>query len=384
MSGKRKIHFNSAFTIGNELKYIQQAVENLRLSGNGPFSKKCQQWLEDNLGCKKALLTHSGTGALEMMALLCRVGPGDEVIMPSFTFVSTANAFALQGATPVFVDIRPHDMNIDPELVADAVTPRTKVIVPVHYAGHPCDMERINEIARRKNLFVVEDAAHAFLIPHKGRHLGTWGNLGCLSFHETKNIICGEGGALLINDPVLMDRAEIIWEKGTNRKDFSKGTVAKYTWVDLGSSYYPNEITSAFLFAQLERCSEIIGRRKTLHRHYYQRLRALHEKGMIGLDENGLDESSTCHIFYLFTRDKAERARLINYLAGLEIMSVFHFVPLHSSEAGKKYGRVHGAMTITDDYSDRLLRLPLHYQLTENEVDEVCDAVYRFYGFNPD
>lgn len=376
---KIRIPYNKPFIAGKELYYIAQAVIEGHLSGDGPFTKLCHQWFELNLRCPRTLLTHSCTAALEMAAILCDVQPGDEVIMPSFTFVSTANAFVLRGAVPVFVDIRPDTLNMNENLIGDAITPRTRVIVPVHYAGVACGMEKIMHLAKEHNLIVVEDAAQALLSTFNEKFLGTIGHLGCLSFHETKNIISGEGGALLINDSRFEERAEIIREKGTDRSRFFRGEVDKYTWVDIGSSYLPSELTSAFLYAQLEQAEKIIATRRRIFAGYITMLRSLEEAGFVRLPCVG--DGSTCngHIFYIITRSFDERTRLAKYLREKGILSVFHYVPLHSSAGGKKYGRESGEMKFSDDLSNRLLRLPLFYEMSDSETEEVAEAVRSFY-----
>lgn len=377
---KLNIPFNKPFIAGKELYYIAQAVINGHLSGDGQFTKRCHQWLEEQLKCSCALLTHSCTAALEMSAILCDLQPGDEVIMPSFTFVSTANAFVLRGAIPVFVDIRYDTLNIDEKLIESAITSRTKAIVPVHYAGVPCEMDVIMEIAKNHKLFVIEDAAQALLSTYKGNYLGTIGHLGCLSFHETKNIISGEGGALLINNPCFKERSEIIREKGTNRSKFFRGEVDKYTWVDLGSSYLPSELIAAFLYAQMEQADCIINRRRNIYQKYMEGLLHLQEKGQISLPIVKEGSNANGHIFYIITESLDERTRLISYLRENNILAVFHYVPLHSSPAGKKYGRTFGELKYTDDLSDRLLRLPIYYEMTDKEVEQVIDRINEFYG----
>ena len=375
------IPFNRPFIAGKELYYIAQAVlSHGRISGDGTFTRKCQDWLEKTLGTPKALLTHSCTAALEMSAILCDIGPGDEVIIPSFTFVSTANAFVLRGGVPVFVDIREDTLNLDERLIKDALTPKTKAIVPVHYAGTPCNMEFILNLAKEKGLRVIEDAAQGHLSTYQGQYLGTMGDLGCLSFHETKNIISGEGGALLINDPKLIERAEIIWEKGTNRKKFFRGDVDKYTWEDIGSSYLPSDIIAAFLYAQLEMAEKIIAARRRLLNLYTQGLRELGSKGLISLP--AIDEQGTCngHIMYIITGSLEERTRLIAWLRERSITAVFHYIPLHSSPMGLRHCRTHGGMEVTDSISERLLRLPMFYEMQESELSRVIVAVRDFYG----
>ena len=374
------IPFNRPFIVGKELYYIAQAVQNGHLAGDGAFTKKCNEWIEQRFGAKKVLLTHSCTDALEMAAMLCGIGPGDEIIMPSFTFVSTANAFVLRGGTPVFIDIREDTLNIDETVIERAITPQTKAIVPVHYAGVSCAMDEIMKIANRHGLFVVEDAAQALLSTYKNQYLGTIGHFGCLSFHETKNIISGEGGALLINDERFVEQAEIFWEKGTNRKKFFRREVDKYTWVDIGSSFLPSELVSAFLFAQLEQAEKIMNARNRIFEQYIQLLRPLEEKGMIRLPSTKSGNNSNGHIFYIIVKDIEERTRLIKHLSKNNINSVFHYIPLHSSPAGRKYGRVVGDLFHTTNLSDRVLRLPLFYEMREDQVEGVVKALQGFYG----
>lgn len=375
----RKIPFNKPFIVGKELGNIATAVDEAHLSGNGPFTERCHRWLEQRLGCTKALLTHSCTGALEMAAMLCGIEPGDEIVMPSFTFVSTANAFVLRGGVPVFVDIRKDTLNIDETLIEQAITPRTKAIVPVHYAGAACAMDEIIEIAESCGLFVVEDAAQALLSVYKNRNLGSIGHLGCLSFHETKNIISGEGGALLINDEKFVERGEILWEKGTNRKQLFRGELDQYTWVDIGSSFLPSELVGAFLYAQLEQADKIIDARIRIFEQYFRLLRPLEEKGVIRLP-NVESINNNGHMFYIITRSQKERSRLIAYLKQNGIWAVFHYVPLHSSPAGLKYGRTIGNMCVTDGLSSRVLRLPIYYEMRKEDVDTVAEHIRRFYG----
>lgn len=373
-----KIPFNKPFIVGKELYNIAQAVIESHLSGDGPFTGRCHKWLEERLGCAKALLTHSCTGALEMAAMLCGIGPGDEIIMPSFTFVSTANAFVLRGGVPVFIDIREDTLSIDETLIEQAITPRTKAIVPVHYAGVSCAMDEIMDIAKRHGLFVVEDAAQALLSTYRDRYLGAIGHFGCLSFHETKNIISGEGGALLINDEKFIEQAEIFWEKGTNRKQFFRGEVDKYTWVDIGSSFLPSDLVGAFLYAQLEQAEKIMAARNRIFEHYLQLLRPIEDKGSIRLPAT--QTGGNGHIFYIITRSLEDRCRLIDYLKQNGTMAIFHYVPLHSSPAGIKYGRTSGDMRNTDDLSDRVLRLPIYYEMRDEDVEMVAEHVGRFYG----
>ena len=375
-----KIPFNKPFIVGKELYNIAQAVVESHLSGDGPFTGRCHKWLEERLGCEKVLLTHSCTGALEMAAMLCGIGPGDEIIMPSFTFVSTANAFVLRGSVPVFVDIREDTLNIDETLIEQAITPLTKAIVPMHYAGVSCAMDEIMDIAERHGLFVVEDAAQALLSTYKDRFLGTIGHFGCLSFHETKNIISGEGGALLINDEKFVEQAEIFWEKGTNRKQFFRGEVDKYTWVDIGSSFLPSDLVGAFLYAQLEQAEKIMAARNRIFEQYLRLLRPIEDNGAIRLPAAETGGNGNGHIFYIITRSLEERGRLIDYLKQNGILAIFHYVPLHSSPAGIKYGRTTGDMRNTDDLSDRVLRLPVYYEMREEDVEMVVEHVIRFYG----
>ena len=380
-----KIPFNKPFIIGAELENIAQAVREGHLAGDGPYTKRCHRWLEERLGARRALLTHSCTAALEMAAILCDLKPGDEVIMPSFTFVSTANAFVLRGAVPVFVDVRADTFNLDERLAGAAVTPRTKAIVPVHYAGVACEMDTLMALARSRGLLVVEDAAQGVLAEYKGKKLGAIGHLGCLSFHETKNVISGEGGALLVNDERLIARAEVIREKGTDRARFFRGEVDKYSWVDIGSSYLPSELVGAFLWAQLEHANRINAKRKTLCAAYRQGLEPLARSGALALPQSeppGVMGNS--HMFYILLKDFSTRARLIAHLKARGIHAVFHYVPLHSSPAGRKFGRAAGPMTVTDGVSERLLRLPLYYDLTEAEVGGIVAAILEFFDSGPE
>lgn len=375
------IPFNRPFIVGKELYYIAEAtLKYQRLSGAGPFTGMCEQWLEEHLGCHKALLTHSCTAALEMAAMLCDLTPGDEVIMPSFTFVSTANAFALRGGTPVFVDIRSDTLNMDERLIESAISPRTKVIAPVHYAGVGCEMDVIREIAGRYGLFVIEDSAHGLLSSYKSQYLGSMGHLGCLSFHETKNIICGEGGALLVNDERFLQRAQIIREKGTNRVEFYNGQVNKYTWVDIGSSYLPSEITAAFLWAQLEKAHDIIDHRVSLVTRYDELLAPLAQKELFEIPKFHGERFCNGHIYYILLKSQQVRDSLIDFLKSRSVTAIFHYVPLHSSPAGKKFGKTSGNMRVTDDISSRLLRLPLYYEMSESEIDQVRSIIGEFFG----
>ena len=372
--------FNKLFITGKELSYIDQTISEYRYTGgDGLFSKKCQAWLEERLDSGKVLLTHSCTAALEMAAILSDIQPGDEIIMPSYTFVSTANAFVLRGGVPVFVDIRPDTLNLDETLIEAAVTSRTKAIVPVHYAGVACEMDGIMEIARRHNLLVIEDAAQGIMSTYKGRHLGSIGHFGALSFHETKNIISGEGGALAINDKKFAERAEIIREKGTNRSQFLRGKVDKYTWVDIGSSYLLSDILAAFLYAQMENAEQISNRRSLLYELYMENLQSLSLKGILQLPNTPPDCSGKGHIFFVVTRSLQERKDLMAFLRKDGIKALFHYVPLHSSPAGKQYGRAFGTMEITERISDCLLRLPLYYEMTEKDVGFITETIMKFY-----
>jgi dTDP-4-amino-4,6-dideoxygalactose transaminase len=368
------IPFNRPYLTGNEFTHIQEAVAAGQLAGNGRFTKQCQAWLERRVGAPRVLLTQSCTAALEMAALLIDLEPGDEVIMPSFTFVSTANAFVLRGARPVFVDIRADTLNLDERLLESAITPRTKAIVVVHYAGVACDMDAVIALARRRGLIVVEDAAHALMSRYKGRPLGGFGHLATFSFHETKNLISGEGGALVVNDPRYVERAEIIWEKGTNRTQFSRGRVDKYTWIDVGSSFLPGELTAAFLWAQLEQAESITARRLDLWNQYLQASTTLEEIGLRGpVVPAGCEHNA--HLFYVLLPLAAHRGEILADLNARGVNAVFHYVPLHSSPAGRRYGRVSGAMNVTDDCSARLIRLPLWVGMPEGAPQTVVDRV---------
>ena len=371
-----KIPFNKPYMTGRELWLISQAHAAGHLSGDGRFTRQCHEWIQANIGCRKALLTHSCTAALEMSALLLDMQPGDEVIMPSFTFVSTANAFVLRGAIPVFVDIRPDTLNIDETLIEAAITPRTKAICVVHYAGVGCEMDAILAIAQRHGLAVVEDAAQGIFSSYRGKALGSFGQLGSLSFHETKNVISGEGGALLVNDPSLVERAEIIREKGTNRSQFFRGQVDKYTWVDVGSSYLPGEIIAAFLAAQLEDADTITAKRLALWNQYHAWAEPLEQHGLLRRPIIPADCVHNAHMYYLLLPTLAVRTHFIDQLRESGIGAVFHYIPLHSSPAGKRLARAHGSMAVTDDVSDRLVRMPLWVGL-ENYMEEVLDAARR-------
>lgn len=370
------IRFNFPHLIGTELGYILDAVERGRLAGDGEYTKKCSELLENYLSASSTvLLTHSCTAALEMAALLTDIQPGDEVIMPSYTFVSTANAFVLRGGIPVFVDIRPDTLNIDENLIEAAITPRTKAIVPVHYAGVACEMDAIMDIAQRHKLLVIEDAAQALGSSYQGRKLGTIGDLAAFSFHETKNIVSGEGGALVINNPYFAERAEIIREKGTNRSSFFRGQVDKYTWVDVGSSYLPSELIAAFLFAQLQHIDEINAMRMSIWKRYKTELGCLAKQGVFSLPVIPPNCDHNAHLFYMLTRTHREQNELLTELKEGGIGAVFHYVPLHSSEAGRRFGRTGSLMTVTEDLADRLVRLPIYPDLTNTDVTLICDHV---------
>jgi len=380
VNDKIKIPFNKPFIAGKELFYIAQAVmENNHTAGDGPFTKKCQAWLEEHLGCRKVLLTHSCTAALEMSAILADIKSGDEIIMPSYTFVSTASSFVLRGGVPVFIDIRPDTLNINENLIEAAITSRTRAILPVHYAGVSCEMDTIMDIAARHNLLVIEDAAQGIMSTYKGQQLGSIGHLGACSFHETKNIISGEGGALLVNDEKFIERAEIIREKGTNRSKFFRGQVEKYTWVDVGSSYLPSDIIAAFLFAQMENAGQIIAKRNSIYSLYMEGLRPLNEKDYIQLPFALSDCCSNGHIFYVITRSLKERMELAQFLREQGILALFHYVPLHSSPAGKLYGRTNGTLEVTQRVSDCLLRLPLYHEMKDEDIHYVVGNIRNFY-----
>jgi dTDP-4-amino-4,6-dideoxygalactose transaminase len=370
-----ELPFNRPYRTGAEPELVLEALNGGWTGGNGPFSERCEQLLVQLTGARAALLTPSCTAALEMAAVLGDVGPGDEVIVPSFTFVSTANAFVLRGATPVFVEVAPDTLTMDPEALADAVTPATRAVVPVHYAGGACAMDEIGAVAQRHALIVVEDAAQGIGATWQGRALGTLGALGALSFHETKNVACGEGGALLISDERFAERAEVLQEKGTNRAGFARGEVGFYTWVDLGSSFLMSDVTAALLLAQLERVAEITAARRALWQAYHAALEPLEREGRVqrpcftaGTEHNG-------HIYYLLVADRAERDDLIRGLRSAGIQAHFHYVPLHSSPAGLRFGRAHGDLSHTDAVAARLIRLPLWVGMTEADVERVCEAV---------
>jgi len=368
------IPFNRPYLTGHEFTHIQEAVAAGQLAGNGRFTKQCQTWLERRVGAQRVLLTHSCTAALEMAALLLDLEPGDEVIMPSFTFVSTANAFVLRGATPVFVDIRPDTLNLDERQLESAITPRTKAIIVVHYAGVACDMDAVMDIARRHGVIVVEDAAHALMSRYKGKPLGGFGQLATFSFHETKNVISGEGGALVINDPRFVERAEILWEKGTNRFQFSQGRVDKYTWMDVGSSFLPGELTAAFLWAQLEEAEQITSRRLEVWNRYREASTSLEALGLRGpIVPPDCDHNA--HLFYLLVPLPAHRNEIVADLNARGVNAVFHYVPLHSSAAGRRFGRTCGDLPQTDSISGRLIRFPLWIGMEQSDVTRIVEMV---------
>jgi dTDP-4-amino-4,6-dideoxygalactose transaminase len=371
-----KIPFNKPHMTGKEIAYIRDAHANFILAGDGPFTKRCHEWLEQKTGTFKALLTHSCTAALEMAAILADLQQGDEVIMPSYTFVSTANAFVLRGVVPVFVDIRPDTLNIDETLIESAITPKTRAIVPVHYAGMACEMDTIMDIARRHNLLVIEDAAQGVMSTYKGRPLGSIGDMGCYSFHETKNVISGEGGALMVNNPKFAERAEIVREKGTNRSLFFRGQVDKYTWVEQGSSYLPGEVIAAFLFAQLEAAEEITSQRMVIWNKYHDAFVALEAEGLLRRPVVPENCEHNAHMYYLLLPDLDKRTAFINKLKELDIHTVFHYIPLHSAPAGLKFSRFHGDMQYTDNLSERLVRLPLWVGLDEH-IDGVIEKIIQ-------
>lgn len=374
------IDFNVPPYVGTEIKYVEEAVvKNRKLCGDGPFTRRCSEWLEQRLHTPKALLTTSCTHATEMAALLSDIREGDEVIMPSYTFVSTADAFVLRGGIPVFVDIRPDTMNIDETKIEAAITERTRAIVPVHYAGVSCEMDAILALAKKYGLLVIEDAAQGILSTYKGRFLGTIGDYGCLSFHETKNYSMGEGGALLIQDEKNVERAEIIREKGTNRAKFFRGQIDKYTWVDAGSSYLPGDLNAAYLMAQFDSAKQIFEDRMRSWNLYYELLKPLEEQGKLGLPHVPEGCEHNAHMFYIKAKDLEERTALIGYLKEQDIQSVFHYIPLHSAPAGERFGRFHGEDVYTTKESERLARLPMFYGLLEDQVRYIADKVTEFY-----
>ena len=374
------INFNVPPFTGKEMDYIKIAIDNEKICGDGQFTKKCNAWVEERTATSKALLTTSCTHALEMAALLADIKPGDEVIMPSFTFVSTADAFVLRGATVVFVDIRPDTMNIDETKIEAAITDKTKAIVPVHYAGVACEMDTIMDIAKRHNLVVVEDAAQGVMSSYKGKALGAIGDYGCFSFHETKNYSMGEGGAILIQDPAKIEAAEIIREKGTDRSKYLRGQIDKYTWQNFGSSYLPSDMNAAYLWAQLEMADEINDARLAVWNRYYEGLKELAEAGKIELPVVPEGCVHNAHMFYIKTKDLEERTALIDHLKANGILAVFHYIPLHSAPAGQKFGRFHGEDVYTTKESERLCRLPMYYRLQQEQVDYIISKVKEFYA----
>ena len=373
------ISFNVPPYVGEELKYIKEAIESHKICGDGRFTKQCNKWLEERFSAQKVLLTTSGTSALDMALLLCNLKPGDEVILPSYTFSSTATAAVLAQAKLVFVDIRPDTMNIDEAKIRSAITPKTKVIIAMHYAGVACDMDTIMSIAREYHLMVVEDAAQGVMSAYKGKALGTIGDFGCYSFHETKNYSMGEGGALVVNNPIYNEKAEILREKGTNRAKFFRGQVDKYTWVDFGDSYLPSELNAAYLWAQLQYADLINKNRLQTWNVYFNHLKELNDLGYIELPEIPKHCEHNAHMFYLKCKDLNERTRLIAYLRDKDIMAVFHYIPLHSAPAGRKYGRFHGEDIYTTKESERLVRLPLYYNMESEDTKKVISAVKEFY-----
>lgn len=373
------IRFNVPPVTGRELDYIKKAIENEKICGDGEFTKKCNEWIEKKCGCEKALLTTSCTHATELAAILADIRPDDEIIMPSYTFVSTADAFVLRGAKPVFVDIRPDTMNMDENLIEAAITEKTRAIVPVHYAGVGCEMDKIMELAKKYNLIVIEDAAQGIMATYKGKALGTFGEYGCFSFHETKNFSMGEGGALLIRDRENIEPAEIIREKGTNRAKFFRGQIDKYTWVDKGSSYLPSELNAAYLYAQLELADEITSDRMRSWNQYYSGLTSLKEEGKVELPYIPEYCEHNAHMFYMKCKDLDERTELIKFLKEKDILPVFHYIPLHSAPAGKQFGRFAGEDVYTTKESERLVRLPMYYGLKEEQVSYIIEKIQEFY-----
>ena len=373
------IKFNVPPFIGDEITNIQKAIDSQKICGDGRFTKSCNIWMEERFNANKVLLTTSCTHALEMAAILADIKPGDEVIMPSYTFVSTADAFVQRGATIVFVDIRPDTMNIDENLIEDAITDKTKAIVVVHYAGVSCEMDTITDIAKRHNLFVVEDAAQGVMSTYKGKALGTIGDFGCYSFHETKNYSMGEGGAILLKDDKYIEKAEITREKGTNRSQFFRGQIDKYTWVDYGSSYLPSELNAAYLYAQLKNADKINENRLNSWNLYYDLLKPLADEGFIELPHIPEGCEHNAHMFYIKAKDLEERTKLIKFMKDNEISLAFHYIPLHSAPAGLKFGRFHGEDVYTTKESDRLVRLPMYYGLSTEEIQYVVKYIKKFY-----
>ena len=374
------VQFNIPPFVGTEINYVKKAINNHKICGDGVFTKKCSMWLENRFGANKVLLTTSGSTALDIAALLCELKPGDEVILPSFTFSSTANSFAIYGATLVFVDIRPDTMNIDESKIEAAITNKTKVIVPVHYAGVACEMDKIMEIAKKYGLLVVEDAAQGVMSTYKGKALGTIGDIGCYSFHETKNYSMGEGGAIVINNPKFTERAEIIREKGTDRSKYLRGQVDKYTWVDLGDSFLPSEINAAYLWGQLEKADDINNDRLRTWNEYYNSLRILEEKGLVTLPSIPDGCVHNAHMFYLKLNNLKQRTDFITAMKENGISCVFHYIPLHSAPAGLKYGRFCGIDEYTTNDSEKLVRIPLYYGMTNDDREKVIKSILKYYG----
>ena len=377
---KHRIPFNKPFFFGKELSYMAQSVHEGHCSGDGPFTQKCQNLLENNFGAKKILLTHSCTAALEMAAILCGISHGDEVILPSFTFVSTANAFFLRGAKPVFIDIRKDTLNMDETKIAEAITPKTKVILPVHYAGVGCEMGEILRIAKKHQLYVVEDAAQGVNSQYQGKYLGTFGDIGAYSFHETKNVMCGEGGAIVLNNDRFIERAEIIREKGTNRNKFFRGEIDKYTWTDIGSSYLLSDLLAAFLFAQLENMEQINKRRRRIFQNYFDALLPLSRDGILELPYVADNHMGSYHLFYILVESERIRDKLIGHMKSKSISTVFHYLPLHTSPVGRSFGYSDGSLPITESISKRLLRLPFYFELSQNQQEEVVREIKIFFS----
>lgn len=374
------INFNVPPYVEKAMDYIQECVKAQKICGDGAYTKKCSEWIEARTGTAKCLMTTSCTHATELAALLAEIKPGDEVIMPAYTFVSTADAFVLRGAVPVFVDIRPDTMNLDEKLIEAAITEKTKAIVPVHYAGVACEMDTVMDIAARHKLIVIEDAAQGIMSSYKGKALGTIGDFGCFSFHETKNYSMGEGGALLIRDQENVENAEIIREKGTNRSKFFRGQIDKYTWVNFGSSYLPSDMNAAYLYAQLEIADEINQARLTLWNRYYEKLRPLADAGKLELPVIPDGCVHNAHMFYIKAKEIEERTAFISHMKANGVLTVFHYIPLHTAPAGLKFGRFHGEDRYTTSESERLVRLPMYYGLNEDQVDYICDLVREFYS----
>ena len=374
------VDFNVPPCVGNEIEYVKQAIESHKICGDGQFTKKCHQWMEERFNAQKVLLTTSGTTALDMAMLLCDLQPGDEVILPSYTFSSTATSAVLAGAKLVFVDVRPDTMNIDETKIEDAITDKTKVIIAMHYAGVACEMDTIMDIAKRHNLIVVEDAAQGVMSKYKGKHLGTIGTFGCYSFHETKNYSMGEGGALVINNSEYNERAEILREKGTNRAKLFRGKVDKYTWVDFGDSYLPSELNAAYLWAQLLNADEINGNRIATWNRYYQELQAMAMEGKFEIPTVPKECEHNAHMFYLKCKDLKERSEFIKFMKEKELYCVFHYIPLHSAPAGEKFGRFDGEDEFTTKESERLVRLPMYYGLRKDQVDLVVEGIKEFFS----